>query len=601
MKKNNENKIFGKKNIPSANNKGIKMNTNKKGEYTQNTTPKNNKKVVTKSCSTSNLAKGNNRYKTNIKKENNNNNEIRPSNLFTNKGEILNTNININEKLNSIQQLFEGKLDGFMEKINEKFNNIEKEYNIIIKQNTKILNYNKVLNENFENLQKETSKNLLEFQNQLKKNNEKDLSPEIIKLQEKEKKYQNDIYYYKDENEKLNEQIKILKEENNNLKKEIENKETKMTENDFGNKTYYNSKINVHRSIETKMVFDVLNIDKNNNINSVENKEYILIGLKPIKEIPFLNCVIQCLNQTELLTNYILNNNNINNNLNLSSELKLIFQQFSTQDRKIIDLHKLSEVLQKIQSLKTSNINCFRNIYKFLNFFLYQLHEELISDLTPSYNFIFENRNEIQHFKKSIENQNSKIGEIFNIFCENFIQCSKEKIKTDYQFKPSLFLYFELSKSKYNNRDEIPLEECLRIRREKYVSSSKNEFCKSCKENCYVLHYRRFLFSKIIIIMFCYDENENQVMKLNFKKQIDLANYTKLPENDNNKNKLIYNLYGIITLVKDNSEDKYLALCKNKENNNWYRFDDENIYYINDVENDIINYGKPLILFYNKA
>ena len=567
MKKNNENKIFGKKNIPSANNKGIKMNTNKKGEYTQNTTPKNNKKVITKSGTTLNFAKEN----------------------------------NINEKLNSIQQLFEGKLDGFMEKINEKFNNIEKEYNIIIEQNTKILNYNKALNENFENLQKETSKKLLEFQNQLKKNNEKDLSPEIIKLQEKEKNYQNDIYYYKNENEKLNEQIKILKEENNNLKKEIENKETKMTENDFGNKTYYNSKINVHRSIETKMVFDVLNIDKNNNINSVENKEYILIGLKPIKEIPFLNCVIQCLNQTELLTNYILNNNNIINNLNLSSELKVIFQQFSAQDRKIIDLHKLSEVLQKIQSLKTSNINCFRNIYKFLNFFLYQLHEELISDLTPSYNFIFENRNEIQHFKKSIENQNSKIGEIFNIFCENFIQCSKEKIKTDYQFKPSLFLYFELIKSKYNNRDEISLEECLRIRREKYVSSSKNEFCKSCKENCYVLHYRRFLFSKIIIIMFCYDENENQVMKLNFKKQIDLANYTKLPENDNNKNKLIYNLYGIITLVKDNSGDKYLALCKNKENHNWYRFDDENIYYINDVENDIINYGKPLILFYNKA
>ena len=66
----------------------LKMNTNKKGEYTQNTTPKNNKKVVIKSCSTLNFAKEN----------------------------------NINEKLNSIQQLFEGKLDGFMEKINEKFN-----------------------------------------------------------------------------------------------------------------------------------------------------------------------------------------------------------------------------------------------------------------------------------------------------------------------------------------------------------------------------------------------------------------------------------------------------------------------------------------------
>ena len=99
--------------------------------------------------------------------------------------------------MNSIQQLFEGKLDGFMEKINEKFNNIEKEYNMIIEQNTKILNYNKALYENFENLQKETSKNLSEFQNQLKKNNEKDLSPEIlIKLQEKEKKYNHLIFIF---------------------------------------------------------------------------------------------------------------------------------------------------------------------------------------------------------------------------------------------------------------------------------------------------------------------------------------------------------------------------------------------------------------------
>ena len=542
-------------------------NTNKKANFIEINTQ--NKKKINKSSSTINLNKDK-KYETKMKSEKNYNDNSQ-NNLLINNLDISNRNINIktderniNEKSDDTQKIVEGRLDGFLEIITKKFNKI-------IAQNEKILTFNNKLNDELNNLKNKTS----EIQNQLNKNNEKYLQSEIIKLQEKEKKYGDEISYYKEQNNKLNEQIRSLKDENKKLKEEIKKKEIKL--NDTGKKTYYNSQKNIF----DENFVNILNINRNN-----------LIGLKPVKEAPYLNSFFQCLNQTELLKNYILNNKNINNNMMLSSELKIIFQKFSKQDEKIFDLHVFFK--------KISNVNndYFQNLYKFLNFFIFQLHKELNSDLIQYNNFNFKHTCEIKSFKESIKNNNTKIDEIFQIIYEKAIQCSKKKIKYDYHFDSYKFLCFELSKSRFKC-DEISLEECVKFKREKGVFQKK-EFCKLCNDDCYVLHFRRFLFSNVIIFIFSYDEKKNEYIKLNFKEQINLANYTKWEEDNNNKNKLIYNLYGVITLVKDNSGDKYIYLCKNKENNNWYRIDDENIYYINDVKNDVFNYGKPLILFYNK-
>ena len=63
-----------------------------------------------------------------------------------------------------------------------------------------------------------------------------------------------------------------------------------------------------------------------------------------------------------------------------------------------------------------------------------------------------------------------------------------------------------------------------------------------------------------------------------------------------------YSINGFITKVQNNLNNfdfKYVAYCKNPDNNNWYRFDDEDIKLIgNNIQNEIINYEIPLILFY---
>ena len=110
------------------------------------------------------------------------------------------------------------------------------------------------------------------------------------------------------------------------------------------------------------------------------------------------------------------------------------------------------------------------------------------------------------------------------------------------------------------------------------------------------------LCPKYLIIELKYDnDNENinnNYIKIDFEERLNITNFTKL-ENDKNAMNIYYNINGIITKVKNIFEVKYIAYCKNNDNNNWYRFDDEEIkLIIGNIKNEIDNFEIPLILFY---
>ena len=43
-----------------------------------------------------------------------------------------------------------------------------------------------------------------------------------------------------------------------------------------------------------------------------------------------------------------------------------------------------------------------------------------------------------------------------------------------------------------------------------------------------------------------------------------------------------------------------MASCKSPIDKKWYRFDDEKVYPINNLEKEVIEFGTPQILFYEK-
>ena len=84
---------------------------------------------------------------------------------------------------------------------------------------------------------------------------------------------------------------------------------------------------------------------------------------------------------------------------------------------------------------------------------------------------------------------------------------------------------------------------------------------------------------------------------MNFTETIDITNYVTQKDGQ-----LIYNLYGVITHYGQSGPSAhFLAFCKSPINNKWYRYNDAAVTDVNNLQTDVINFGNPYILFYQKA
>ena len=63
---------------------------------------------------------------------------------------------------------------------------------------------------------------------------------------------------------------------------------------------------------------------------------------------------------------------------------------------------------------------------------------------------------------------------------------------------------------------------------------------------------------------------------------------------------MIYDLYGIFSYFGNDTPSPYIACCLNQIDNHWYKFNNENISQIYDINKDFIETGTPSILFYKK-
>jgi ubiquitin C-terminal hydrolase len=96
----------------------------------------------------------------------------------------------------------------------------------------------------------------------------------------------------------------------------------------------------------------------------------------------------------------------------------------------------------------------------------------------------------------------------------------------------------------------------------------------------------------LILILDRGKDNINDI-KLEFNEIIDITQFVLKRD----KPQLIYNLYGVITYL---DKSHFIASCKSSINNKWYRFNDDNISPISNIQKEVIEFGIPYILFYQK-
>ena len=234
-------------------------------------------------------------------------------------------------------------------------------------------------------------------------------------------------------------------------------------------------------------------------------------------------------------------------------------------------------------------------------FLMQSMHEELnhLGD-NSSFPFIgqpnqFNEEETYKHFMNSYNIRNfSIISSLFYGKFKNITKC-KECSKIIYNFQTFGLLSFDAysyqkkSFNIYNGFDDF----------EKPIILSGNNTinCINCKKPCEAENSCKIIQSPtILVINIDYDGNKNnKPSNVEFEETIDITKYVF-----NSKEHLKYRITCVCTLL-NNSENKkkyhYIAYCKDKMNNQWFKFDDT---FCSQCDSKEIYSGLPHLLFYEK-
>ncbi len=157
----------------------------------------------------------------------------------------------------------------------------------------------------------------------------------------------------------------------------------------------------------------------------------------------------------------------------------------------------------------------------------------------------------------------------------------------------------ENKKIQYSLNNTISIYDCFYYQQKYQIFSGANRnHCNNCKQLFDSLYTSKIFSGPNNLILILDRDKENIVdVKLEFSETIDISQFVLQKENP----LLTYNLYGVITYIdQSDSNDHFVASCKNSIDNKWYRFNDDFVSPILNIQKEIIEFGTPHILFYQK-
>jgi len=364
-----------------------------------------------------------------------------------------------------------------------------------------------------------------------------------------------------------------------------------------------------------------------------------LIGLNNIGATCFMNSTLQCLSQTEDFTNYFLTIKNedrilVNNiakiNINapqLSPKyLDLIKKLWSKKDIKSFSPNNFMNMVEKMNPLfKTGQAGDAKD---FIIFILEQIHKELKSKVTCSLFKANQNMqlnqydrdNAFKYFFNEFQKDCSIISDIFFGFNETTnicVNCRNIYMMRGSNYYPICYNYgifncliFPLEEIKnmknifygYKNiqiNNRISIDDCFSYNQKRdYFTGENKNYCNNCKTLCDSEYTSKIYISPNVLILILNRGKGNiYQVKLDFQESIDITQYVIIKD----KPKLIYNLYGVITHIgQSGPKAHFVASCKSPVDQNWYRYNDSMVNIINDFQKEVIDFGTPYILFYQK-
>ena len=497
--------------------------------------------------------------------------------------EINNNNININEYPRDSNENINININNIYN--NNNINQIPEEKELLIEEN----NSNEIKEKNEQNNYIEIENNQ-EEQEKEKENQQKE---ESIKYMNTESQNQIDqekeIFYinYKN-NQRTNPELKDL-DISSNLSKSVNNNNNINTTPEKDEKNQ-NEEFNIKKIIK----FPTLGLDNTNGKNS------------------YINSTLQCLINTTPLVQFFLSgknitkipelNDDINNNNKLLPSFLYILKKLWTNDNMTIKSINPETFINKLKIISSSfNKDEENDIGELIIFLIEQIYSEA---------------------KENDEYKNNNVSYIYDIFFggkkELITECltciNNNQEKKFFEEKDLYYLMFKLNdvydfliNNKIKETNKINIYDCLNYYESPKIIEQNGKECDKCgnKEAFLITSKIKKCQNNLLVLLNKNFNNEekNENIKFELNEIIDMKNYLK--ENEN-KEKILYYLYAIICLNISFDENNkniihHVAFCKSPIDNMWYKYDDNIVEPINELENEVDKVGMPIALFYQKC
>ena len=291
----------------------------------------------------------------------------------------------------------------------------------------------------------------------------------------------------------------------------------------------------------------------------------------------FINFIIMTLHE-ELNQKIESVNINFNSNFNYANSFNIFYQTYLKNF-----CSKISELFYAIQQTQTQCLNCGNSQYNFqAYFYLYFSLEEVKK--------YFINKLEEEILNNPIENKIKDKKEKFGNNSENNININRDNNATKYEKEKEKL-------DKFNN-NIISLYDCFEYYQKKDILTDNDQIlCNYCAQTVNAEYSSSLTTSpKILILILDRGEHFQTKIKLEFDLMFDIINFVVL-KNQSTKYKLI----SIITYIKEKEDNEQcIAHCLSPIDNKWYTYNDSNVKEVTDIKNEVIDFGLPHILFYER-
>ena len=264
----------------------------------------------------------------------------------------------------------------------------------------------------------------------------------------------------------------------------------------------------------------------------------------------------------------------------------------------------------------------------FIIFVLEQLHKELKGPVKYLNNNLNDNEalnqydkdNAFNHFFNDFQKDCSIISDIFFGFNEITNECLNCKNIYNSQglnhpicynygiFNCLIFPLEEVKNMKNNsmqnnniqiNNNRVSLYECFFYNQKSdYFTGDNRNYCNICKQLFDSIYTSKiFVSPNVLVLILNRGKGNIYDVKLDFPETIDISPFVLLKDMP----QMIYNLYGVITHIGESGPNAhFIASCKSPIDKKWYRYNDAIVSPITNIQKEVIEFGTPYILFYQK-